>query len=135
MDKGEISSIKWEILKLEISQLGQIVQFEKKLAKHIQSIEQISIIAIPKRAKEDAVVECGELSMSFNNSKDHQLHTIVGYLSKMPKDIDQNLNINAAIEPNTIITGYYRDFKQMRDQFREPMPYTVKVLLKCRIKK
>ncbi len=126
--------IKWEVLKFDVSQLGQIIQFEKKLAKHIQSIEEISLVAIPSVKLDDDVLECGELSLSINNDKDNVLHTIIGFSKDLSNDIEQSLSINEQLQSNSIITGYFRDSMQMRDQYREFMPYSIKVILKCRLK-
>lgn len=130
----EKAIIKWEILKFDVSQLGQIIQFEKKLAKHILCIEQISLMAIPSVKLSTDVIECGEISLSINNANNHILHTTIGFSNNLPKNIEQSLVINEELQQNSIITGYYRDSMQMRDQFRELIPYSIKVILKCRVK-
>ena len=126
--------IKWEVLKFDVSQIGQIIQFEKKLAKHIDIIEAISLMAIPSVKLDADVVECGELSLNMNNTKDNVLHTTIGFSKDLPIEIEQSLSINEQVQSNTIITGYYRDSMQMIDQYREFMPYSIKVILKCRLK-
>ncbi len=132
METSEL--IKWKVLKFDVSQLGEIIQFEKKLAKHIQCIEEVSLVAIPSVKLDADVMECGEISLSFNNDKENVLHTTIGFSKDLSNDIEQSLILNQQIQANSIITGYFRDSMQMRDQYREFMPYSIKVILKYRVK-
>ena len=123
----------WKIIKLYIKNPNEIINIENKLPAHIEEINSISILCVPTVVVEKSYSQIGEISLSFNNSKEHIIHCNTSFSKVLPNNSNQSLNINAQLLNNSIITGYYRDngtFKNQREVF---IPYHLKILMECKI--
>lgn len=121
----------WKVIELEVQQALAILNIDEKLAQHISGIKSVSIHCIPYSLMQADVPECGELSVSINNRKDLILHTTTSYTSDLPRDLESTLNLNAKLDENSRITGYYRDYGTMKNSGGELIPYRVKIIIEC----
>ena len=93
----------WKVIELEIQQAFAILSIDEKLGKHINEIQSVSIHCISSNIETD-VPECGELSVSINNRKEHILHTTTSYTNDLARDMGNTLSINAKLNKNSILT-------------------------------
>jgi len=131
--KDTRQDISWKIIKLYIKDPNEIINIEEKLPAHIEEINSINILCVPTFVVEKNYPQIGEISLSFNNSKEQLIHCNTSFSKALPNNSNQSLKINALILNNSIITGYYRDngtFKNQREVF---IPYHLKILMECKI--
>ncbi len=122
----------WRVLSLSINENKAIVQIDEKLPKHFSNLSSISVHIIPSSGSINPIPQCGELSLSLNNAKEPVLHTTTAWCNKLAQTIEQSFPINAMLETNARISGYYRDFGFMKNESQEFIPYAVKMILECK---
>ena len=124
----------WKQIKFNIEGEGEIHQINEKLGKHIEGIKGIYVSIVPSSVVKDEFLEVGELSLLFNNQKDHAIHITSAYSPEMLSEAFEALELNQSLHISHRITGYYRDLGTLRNEFTEFITHEVKVLLECIIK-
>ena len=69
----------WKQIKFNIEGEGEIHQINEKLGQHIEGIKGIHVSIVPSSVVKDEFLEVGELSLLFNNQKDHAIHITPAY--------------------------------------------------------
>jgi len=127
-------SVIWKQIKFNIESEGEIHQINEKLGQHIEGIKGIHVSIIPTSEVKDEFIEVGELSLLFNNQKDHAVHFTSSYSPEMLSEAFESLELNQSLHISHRITGYYRDLGILRNEFTEFITHEVKILLECTIK-
>jgi hypothetical protein len=133
MHTKEGQRIYWKVMSFKINEPKAIIQLDAKLAKHYKAINSISTHIIPRLSSTDPQNECGELSLSINNAKEQILHTTIGFDTKLQDNYYHGHQCNAPLHINNRISGYYRDNGQLRTENGEFIPYTLKLILECKL--
>lgn len=133
MSEENHQDIVWKIIKLEVVQPNAMLQIDEKLPLHIKEIKSISIHSIPISSIDESLQQIGELSLSLNNRKEHILHTTADFTNNTLENNNQTLIINAKLEKNAVVNGYYRDYGLLKSDASEFVPYAIKLLLECKI--
>jgi hypothetical protein len=124
----------WKVIKFNIEGEGEIQQINEKLGKHIEGIKGIHVSIVPTSVVKDEFIEVGELSLLFNNQKDHAAHITSSYNPVTLSEAFEPLELNQSLHISHRIIGYYRDLGTIRNEFTEFITHEVKVLLECIIK-
>ena len=119
---------------VNVSSLGEIIQIDERLAGHINEIRAIGVNIVPASDLISVNKQCGELSLSINNHREHFFHISPGYTSELPSAHTETLPTNKEINGNSRLTGYWVDSRFMLDSEQQFVPYQVKILLECHIK-
>lgn len=119
----------WKILTLEVNTPGSIIRIDEKLEKHIASIQAVNVSCIPSQIINHDVIECGELSLSMNHRSQHVLHHIVSCDALLFDGYNQLINIQTDVKKYSRLTGYYRDYQQLKNPEGAFIPYQVKITL------
>jgi hypothetical protein len=121
----------WKTIKVSVKEAQAIVEIDEKLPNHLKEIESFAMCIVPEQrdAKEG---EYGELSLSFNNKKEHAIHTTVEHSSLLMDSTQQIQALNQDIQTASHIQGYYRDNGFATTEEGEFTPYTLKILFECK---
>lgn len=125
---------KFQIITLEISEEGQILEFTEKLPNHFECIKGIFANVSRKEGDFDDIEQMGEISIQLNSKKISPFHIIVDFQRRPKTENPLELELNEEIQPNQLVTGYYRDYKQSKDRDGRFRNYTLKIYFKCRIR-
>jgi hypothetical protein len=124
----------WKVIRFNIDGIGQIQQIREKLGYHIEEIKSIYVSIVPSSEVKDETHDVGELSLSFNNRKDHTVHITSNYNPDLPSQAFDPFELNQGIHISPRIDGYYRDYGSLQNEFGEFIIHEVKILLECSIK-
>ena len=133
MHTKEGQRIYWNIMSFMVNQPNAIIKLDAKLAKHYKAINSISTHIIPRLPSIESQNECGELSLSINNAKEQILHTSLDYDTKLQDNYHHGHQCNAVLHVNNRISGYYRDSGRLKTENGEFIPYTLKLILECKL--
>ena len=92
------------MIRFNIDGIGQIQQISEKLGQHIEGIKGIHVSIVPSSEVKDETHDVGELSLSFNNKKDHTVHITSNYNPELlsqafePFELNQPLGISQRID-------------------------------------
>ena len=134
MEEKKANNSFWKVITIDVDVDNSIKQIDEKLPAHLDIIQSLVVSCNPRTNIEASIAECGELSLSLNNKKEHVLHTITDFTEQLPMELGQTLPLNAKLESNTILGGYYRDFGKMKEEDGQFVPYQVKLLMECTAK-
>lgn len=124
----------WKSIRISVESEKEIKQISEKVGKHLGTIQHIYVSVIPTSAIKTPIREVGELSLSFNNNKEHTVHVYSEYCPGTPSNTFSPLVIQQVLNENQRITGYYRDLGSLKNEFREFINYQLQILLECIIK-
>ena len=124
----------WKIFSFDIEGIGQIQQINEKLGQHIEGIKGIYVSIVPTNDVIDETHDVGELSLLFNNQKEHAVHISSEYNPELLSKTFEPFTLNQPLDINHRITGYYRDNGSLKNEFDEFINHKVKILLECTIK-
>lgn len=119
----------WKIHTIDVNTPGSIIKIDEKLEKHIASIQAVNVSCIPSQILNHVVLECGELSLSMNHRSQQVLHHIVSCDTLLFDGYNQLISIQTDVRKHSRLTGYYRDYQQLKNPEGTFMPYQVKITL------
>lgn len=124
----------WKVIRFNIDGIGQIQQISEKLGHHIAGIKGIHVSIVPSSGVNEEIHDVGELSLSFNNQKDHTVHITSNFNPDLPSQAFQPFELNQPFHVSHRIEGYYRDCGTLRNAFGEFIIHEVRILLECTLK-
>jgi hypothetical protein len=123
----------WKVIRFNIEGIGQIQQISEKLGHHIEGIKGIHVSIVPTSEVKEETHDVGELSLSFNNQKDHTVHITSNYNPDVLSQAFEAFELNQPLHSHRI-EGYYRDLGNLVNEFGEFITHEVRILLECTIK-
>ena len=123
----------WKVIRFNIDGEKQIQQISEKLGHHITGIKGIWVSIVPSSKIIDEIHDAGELSLSFNNQKEHSVHITSNYNPDLPSQPFEPFELNQLLQAGHRIEGYYRDSGTLKNQYGEFIIHEVKILLECTI--
>ena len=121
----------WKVILFNIEEEGKIHQISEKPGKHLESIKNLYFTVTPASDVKQDVMEVGELSLLFNNSKVHAVHLTTSFSAELLSEAFEPFTLNQPLDKSQGITGYYRDYSTLKNEFGEFITYQVKILLEC----
>ena len=127
MEGQDTQTAKWLVITLSVNTAGEVIRIDEKLAGHIKELKAVDILIVPTGETVSEIPECGELSLSINNHKEHFFHSMVGHSQALPDEIIRPLKLNKEINGNPRLSGFWLDSGTVRNNERVFVPYMVKV--------
>ena len=121
------------IITLHIVEKGQIVEFSDRIPTHLKILKALLVNASRKEGDLEDIEQLGELSIQLNSRKSAPIHLFTEY-NKRPKN-SREYELEEEIQPNQIVTGYYRDAQKTVDTIGNFKAYTLKIYFKCKTQK
>jgi len=133
MTKGKKHSKRWLILPLEISRKGQVLHIEHRIPAYLRLCCGVHMTVKGKIPDmESEIPHLGELSLQFNNGKQHPLHFMAGYSPRFTKNLPTTLKLEETLLAHHSVTGFYRDNKQTINRERSFQPYQLNIYFECK---
>ena len=127
MEHQSTHTAKWLVVTLPVNTANELVRVDETLARHIQKLDAVNILLAPSREPLPEIAECGELSLSVNNHKEHFSHSMVGHSHALPDGAIRPLELHKEIRGNSRLSGFWLDNGNMVDSERQFVPYKVKL--------
>ena len=127
MKNQGVHTANWLVATFLVDKAGDIIRIDEKLARHIQELRAICVLIAPSGETLPEIPECGELSLSINNHKEHFFHLMVGHSQSLPNKPLSLINLNKEIRGNSRLSGFWADSGTVMDDERVFIPYKVKV--------
>lgn len=122
---------RWKVVTLSVSSPGELVIIDEKLAGHIKELKAIQVLIAPSGETLSEIAECGELSLSINNHREHFFHLAPGYTSTLPDSAPQAITLGKSIRENSRLSGYWIDYTSFVNDEQFFVPYKVKIHFEC----
>lgn len=127
MEGQRVHTAKWLVVTLDVNTADELVRVDEKLARHIRELRAICVLIAPSGGTVQEIPECGELSLSINNHREHFFHTMVGHSTKLPDKAPSPIILNKEVKGNPRLSGFWLDNGTVLDREGQFVPYKVKV--------